>query len=276
MPPKKTKSSTSRSPAPKDLKRKKSNAKIIFFGLFLSVGLIMLACFLDYQQSKLMNHTSMLPREVQVATKYMVDLANEVPHKLEILLHGAKGQMIIITGNMHIGDKTVAQLLFGVDEEKEDPTPADVIEDFKLEEEVEGLIDELNTDEDDQILEEMEVEEIATLLRKEEEMRVYEENRRKMKEETLKAMEAKREALKSTLMEEKEKATAENEEILSRKVLDEDKRKENGQINDEVSIKAFNTRSKVLEKGIHDIDGESEEGIDSAYESKKYKEDEAF
>jgi len=211
-----------------------------------------------------------------VATKYMVDLANEVPHKLEILLHGAKGQMIIITGNMHIGDKTVAQLLFGVDEEKEDPTPADVIEDFKLEEEVEGLIDELNTDEDDQILEDMEVEEIATLLRKEEEMRVYEENRRKMKEETLKAMEAKREALKSTLMEEKEKATAENEEILSRKVLDEDKRKENGQINDEVSIKAFNTRSKVLEKGIHDIDGESEEGIDSAYESKKYKEDEAF
>merc|ERR1712083_799467 len=173
------------------------------------------------------------------------------------------------TGNMHIGDKTVAQLLFGVDEEKEDPTPADVIEDFKLEEEIEGIIDELNTDEDDQILVDMEVEEITTLLRKEEEMRVYEENRRKMKEETLKAMEAKREALKSTLMEEKEKATVENEEILSRKVLDEDKRKENGQISDEVSIKAFNTRSKVL-------DGESEEGIDSAYESKKYKEDEAF
>jgi len=209
-----------------------------------------------------------------VATKYMVDLASEVPHKLEILLHGAKGQMIIITGNMHIGDKTVAQLLFGVDEEKEDPTPADVIEDFKLEEEVEGLIDELKTD--DQILEEMEVEEMATLLRKEEEMRDYEENRRKMKEETLKAMEAKSEALKSTMIEEKEKAKAYNEEVLSRKVLDEDKRREHGQLNDEVSMEVTNTLPKVPEKNIHANKGESEGMDGTTFESKKYKEDEAF
>jgi len=202
-----------------------------------------------------------------VATKYVVDLANEVPHKMEVLLHSAKGQMIIITGNMHIGDKTVAQLLFGVDEEKEDPTPADVIEDFKLEEKVEGLIedfqleeeveglidDELNTDDEDEIIEEMEVEEIATLLQKEEEMRVYEENRRMMKEETLKAMEAKREALKAALMEEKEKAKAKNEEVLSSKVLDEYEIREHGQ--------ATNTLPEVPEKDI---------------ESKKYKEDEAF
>merc|ERR1711909_152065 len=123
------------------------------------------------------------------------------PHKLEVLLDSAKGQMIVITGNMHIGDKTVAQLLFGVDEDEEDPTPADVIKDFELEDEVEDLVDEeLNTVNNAQILEEVEVEEIATLLRKEDEMRVYEENRRKMKEETLKAMEAKKEAIKSALI----------------------------------------------------------------------------
>jgi len=275
--PKKTKSSTSsvRSPAPKDLKRKKSNGKIIFFGLILSVGLIMLACFLDYQQSKLVNHTSRLPHEVQVATKYVVDLANKVPHKLEVLIDSAKGQMIVITGNMHIGDKTVAQLLFGVDEDEEDPTPADVIKDFELEDEVEDLVDEkLNTVNDAQILEEVEVEEIATLLRKEDEMRVYEENRRKMKEETLKAMEAKKEAIKSALIEEKEKVKVKTDEVSSRKALDEDER-EHGQINDKVYMEATDTQSKVAEN--YDNEWKSVKGTDgTTFESKKFKEDEAF
>merc|ERR1711936_1288880 len=106
------------------------------------------------------------------------------------------------------------------------------------EDEVEDLVDEkLNTVNDAQILEELEVEEIATLLRKEDEMRVYEENRRKMKEETLKAMEAKKEAIKSALIGEKEKVKVKTEEVFSRKALDEDER-EHGQINDKVYMEA--------------------------------------
>merc|ERR1712240_500591 len=93
----------------------------------------MLACILDYQQSRLENHASRLPHEMQVATKYMIDLASEVPHKFEALIYSAKGGIIIITGKMHIGDKTVAQLLFGKQVEEEDPTPEDIKEDFKLE-----------------------------------------------------------------------------------------------------------------------------------------------
>ena len=291
MPPKERKSSAStirspeivRSPAPKDLKRKKSrsNAKIIFFGLLASLGLIMLACFLDYQQSKLMNHTSKLPHEVQVATKYVVDMAKEVPHKLEVLLDSAKGQIIIITGNMHIGDKTVAQLLFGVDEEAEDPTPADVVEDFKLEDEV---------DIDNQMIEEIDVEEMATVLRKEEElriyeenrrkrkeeeMRVYEENRKKMKEETLKSMEAKKEAENTAPQEdESDNVQSLDEEALSNEVTEV--KLQDVQIENEVSVEADNSFPKGAEEN-DDIDRKEVEPIDATTnDSKKYKEDEAY
>merc|ERR1711942_626691 len=184
------------------------------------------------------------------------------------------GQIIIITGNMHIGDKTVAQLLFGVDEEAEDPTPADVVEDFKLEDEV---------DIDDQMIEEIDVEEMATVLRKEEElriyeenrrkrkeeeMRVYEENRKKMKEETLKSMEAKKE-------DESDDVQSLDEEALSSEVTEV--KKQNVQIENEVSVEADNSFPKGAEE-IDDIDRKEVEPIDATTtnDSKKYKEDEAY
>jgi len=216
-----------------------------------------------------------------VATKYVVDVAKEVPHKLEVLLDSAKGQIIIITGNMHIGDKTVAQLLFGVDEEAEDPTPADVVEDFKLEDEV---------DIDNQMIEEIDVEEMATVLRKEEElriyeenrrkrkeeeMRVYEENRKKMKEETLKSMEAKKEAENTAPQEdESDNVQSLDEEALSNEVTEV--KKQNVQIENEVSVEADNSLPKGAEEN-DDIDRKEVEPIDvTTNDSKKYKEDEAY
>lgn len=216
-----------------------------------------------------------------MATKYVVDMAKEVPHKLEVLLDSAKGQIIIITGNMHIGDKTVAQLLFGVDEEAEDPTPADVVEDFKLEDEV---------DIDNQMIEEIDVEEMATVLRKEEElriyeenrrkrkeeeMRVYEENRKKMKEETLKSMEAKKEAENTAPQDdESDDVQSLDEEALSSEVTEV--KKQNVQIENEVSVEADNSFPKGAEE-IDDIDRKEVEPIDATTnDSKKYKEDEAY
>merc|ERR550519_3025372 len=91
-------------------------------------------------------------------------------------------------------------------------------------------------------------------------------------EETLKAMEAKKEAIKSALIEEKEKVKAKTEEVFSRKALDEDER-EHGQINDKVSMEATDTQSKVAEN--YDNEGKNVKGTDgTTFESKKFKEDE--
>merc|ERR1712058_94043 len=106
------------------------------------------------------------------------------PNKLEDLFYSAKGGIIIITGKMHIGDKTVAQLLFGKQVEEEDPTPEDIKEDFKIEDEKKDSRNESELNIDDQILEK--VEEIATKLKKQGEMRIYEVNRKEMKDKTLK------------------------------------------------------------------------------------------
>jgi len=219
MSPKKTKPQSIVSPSPKNLKPRKSSVsrKIIIWGLVSSIALVMVACLLDYQQGKLANHTSRLPHEVQVATKYLVDMASEVPHKMEVLYDGAKGQVIILTGKMYIGDKTVAQMLFGVTDE-EDPTPKDVKVDFDLEDEIEDLVDEGNT------LDELKkVEEVAIKLRKEEEMRLYEEKKQQLKEEAMMAMEAEKKAAMEALLEEKAKLRAKIEEETASRKLKEGK-----------------------------------------------------
>merc|ERR1712025_149435 len=218
-----------------------------------------LACILDYQQSRLENHASRLPHEMQVATKYMIDMASEVPHTLEDLFYSAKGGIIIITGKMHIGDKTVAQLLFGkqvIEEDKKDS------------------INESEPNIDDQILEK--VEEIATKLKKQEEMHIYEANRKEMKEKTLKTLEADKKVAEASLLEEKEKL----KEKLKKRI---DK--------NEAMTNVLKTNSKDRQNDGDKIDSsfitsknEEAQGLEDAENvgrgkrdfKKKYEEDEAF
>jgi len=229
MAPKKTKSQGNVSPAPKDLKTRKSSVpgRIIFWGLLTSMGLMMLACILDYQQGKLADHTSQ-------ATKYMVNLASEVPHKLEMLFDSAKGQFIILTGKMHIGDKSVSQLLFGEEIEEEDPTPKDVQEDFKLEDKVEDLIHDQTP-----LVDIKKVEELARELRKQKELHLYEESKKKMKEEAMKVMENEKAEALATLLEEKEKLKDKIvEETAEKKVLEE--------VNKELGRKSVATEELII------------------------------
>jgi len=248
MSPKKSKPQSIVSPSPKNLKPRKSSVsrKIIIWGLVSSIALVMVACVLDYQQGKLANHTSRLPYEVQVATKYMVDMASEVPHKMEVFYDGARGQMIILTGKMYIGDKTVAQMLFGVTDE-EDPTPKDVKADFEQEDEIEDLVD---------TLEELKknLQEVAIKLRKEEEMRLYEEKRQQLKEEAIKVMEAEKQAAMEVLLEEKAKLRAKIEtETASRKLNEEGEVEDNDQkfveeAKAEVAASAEAVKSKIADQ----------------------------
>jgi len=215
MSPKKSKRQLVVSPSPKDLKPKRSSVsgKIIFWGLVTSISMIMVACLLDYQQGKLADHTSRLPMKVQEATKFLVNIASEVPHKLEVLYDGAKGQIIILTGKMHIGDKTVAHLIFGEEVAEEDPTPKDVKADFEMEDKIE----------EDTTLDDLKkVEEVAVMMRKQEELRIYEETKQKMKEEAFKAMEEQKKVAMAALLEEKAKLKAKIEaETVSRQVLED-------------------------------------------------------
>jgi len=282
---KKSKSQAGVSPAPKDLKARKSSVpgRIIFWGLLTSMGLIMLACILDYQQGKLADHTSQ-------ATKYMEDLASEVPHKLELLFDSAKGQVIILTGKMHIGDKSVAQLLFGEDVEEEDPTPKDVQDDFKLEDKVEDLIHDQTP-----LVDLKKVEEIARKLRKEKELRLYEETKQKMKEETLKAMEDDKAAAMAKLLEEKEQLKAKIvEETAERKVLEKgNKELQNKSVATEELIMSSTEATDAESMGLSGNDGEMQmkepvermnsvevnvldETLAEVPKKKKYEEDEAF
>jgi len=272
---KKSKSQAGVSPTPKDLKARKSSVpgRIIFWGLLTSMGLIMLACILDYQQGKLADHASQ-------ATEYMVDLAREVPHKLELLFDSAKGQVIILTGKMHIGDKSVAQLLFGEDIEEEDPTPKDVQDDFKLEDKVEDLIHDQTP-----LVDLKKVEEIARKLRKEKEQRLYEETKQKMKEETLKAMEDEKAVAMAKLLEEKEQLKAKIvEETAERKVLEKgNKELENKSVaTEELIISSTEATTDAESMGLSGNDGEMQvkESVDRMNveipKKKKYEEDEAF
>jgi len=270
----KSKAHTAVSPTPKDLKTKKSNVscKIIFWGLVVSVALIMLACILDYQQSRLASHTSRLPHEMQVATKYMIDMASEVPHKLEALFYSVKGGIVIITGKMHIGDKTVAQLLFGKQVEEEDPTPEDIKEDFKIEDEEKGSINESEPNIDDQILEK--VEEIATKLKKQEEMHIYEVNRKEMKYKTLKTLEAEKKVAEASLLAEKEKLKAriDKDEAMTNVLKTNSKDSKGRQDGDNIGSSFITTKYEEAQ------DPRDLENVDLGKRDfkKKYEEDEAF
>jgi len=274
---KKSKSQSAVSPAPKDLKARKSSVpgRIIFWGLLTSIGLIMLACILDYQQDKLADHTLQ-------ATKYVENLAGEVPHKLELLFDSAKGQVIFVTGKMHIGDKSVAQLLFGKDIEEEDPTPKDVQEDFKLEDKVEDLIHDQTP-----LVDIKKVEEVARKLRKEKELRLHEESKQKMKEETLKAMEDEKVATMAKLLEEKEnlkakilEKTAERIVLENESVATEELMKSTEPTNaesKELSGKEGEMHTKEAAERMNSVEGDLlDETLTEAPKKKKYEEDEAF
>jgi len=121
---------------------------------------------------------------------------------------------------------------------------------LKYGDEDDGLIDdELFTDIDNQIVEEVDVEEKATLLRKEEELRVFEEKRRRMKEESLKAIWE--EAAKSALLEEQEQVEMKNDEPISREFLEENKKRDHGSISDKEALnETSNSSAEVAEKEI--------------------------
>jgi len=107
----------------------------------------------------------------------------------------------------------------------------------------------LLTDIDNQIVEEVEVEEKATSLRKEEELRAFEENRRKMKEEALKAIWE--EAAKSALLEEQEKVEMKNDEAIFREFLEEGNTRDHGSISDKEALnETFNSSAEVAEEDI--------------------------
>jgi len=211
------------SPSPKNPIPKRSSPvsrKIIFWGLIISLALIVVACLLDYQQGKLADHSSRLPYEVQVATKYLVNLASELPEKVQFLYEGARGEMVLLSGKIYVGDKTVAQLLFGEEVGVVDPTPEDVKIDFQVDDLLEGVREQvLESIEEGNTLDYLKAaEEDAVKMRKQEELRIYEENKKKMKEEALKVMEDEKIAAMNALLEEKAKLKAKIEaETATRK-----------------------------------------------------------
>ena len=146
------------SPSPKQIQSRNSFSvcRFAFWSIFFLLILIMLACILDYEQAKMVNHYPLMPREVHAATKYAYDGFKSVPNLLEIFGQKAKHQVIVITGYMHLGDKSVAQLLFGNEIEKENLVPSDIQEDFDTDNQIDEIVQEL-TDElmDRQVREEV-------------------------------------------------------------------------------------------------------------------------
>jgi len=234
MSPKKTKHQDALSPTPKNpIPRRSSSVsrRIIFWGLLTSLGLIAVACMLDYQQGKLADHTSRIPYELQKATHYVMSMASEMPHNLEIWSQDAKGKLVVLSGKFYIGDKTVGQLLFGVDDKPADNIPEDVKEDFEIQDKVEHLIDPL-------------MKTLAALkairLRKEEELRIYEENIVKLKEEAKEIMEKEKQAAMDALIEEKANFRAKIEAEAKLK-----KSKMEGNVNKDALKKAMPTEFEV-------------------------------
>eukprot|EP00092_Neocalanus_flemingeri_P091231 GFUD01115639.1.p1 GENE.GFUD01115639.1~~GFUD01115639.1.p1 ORF type:complete len:278 (+),score=90.13 GFUD01115639.1:60-893(+) len=182
------------SPSPKNPNPKRSSGvskKIILTGIVAFLTLVIVACLLDYHQGKLADHTSRLPYEVQEATKYVVTLANDLPRNVEVWYEGARGQVVLLAGKMYVGDKTLAQLLFGEDVEEVDNIPEDIKKDFEVEDVIEGIKESVreNIVEENTLADLKAAEENAIKLRKEEELRLHEENKTKIKDEASKVME---------------------------------------------------------------------------------------
>eukprot|EP00092_Neocalanus_flemingeri_P020365 GFUD01022063.1.p1 GENE.GFUD01022063.1~~GFUD01022063.1.p1 ORF type:complete len:364 (-),score=118.42 GFUD01022063.1:97-1188(-) len=214
MSPKKSKmKAQTLSPSPKNPNPKRSSGvfkKIILAGIVVFLALVIVACLLDYQQGKLADHTSRLPYEVQEATKYVVTVASDLPRNVEVWYEGARGQVVLLAGKMYVGDKTLAQLLFGEDVEEVDPIPEDIKNDFEVEDVIEGIKESVrvNIVEENTLADLKAAEENAIKLRKEEEIRLYEENKQKIKDEALKVIEEEKEAAMNALLEEKAKLRA--------------------------------------------------------------------
>eukprot|EP00092_Neocalanus_flemingeri_P031443 GFUD01034149.1.p1 GENE.GFUD01034149.1~~GFUD01034149.1.p1 ORF type:complete len:351 (+),score=117.70 GFUD01034149.1:58-1110(+) len=210
MSPKKSKMKAQTvSPSPK--KRSSGvSKKIILTGIVAFLTLVIVACLLDYQQGKLADHTSRLPYEVQEATKYVVTLANDLPRNVEVWYEGARGQVVLLAGKMYVGDKTLAQLLFGEDVEEVDNIPEDIKKDFEVEDVIEGIKESVreNIVEENTLADLKAAEENAIKLRKEEELRIYEENKQKIKDIALKVIEEEKKAAMNALLEEKAKLRA--------------------------------------------------------------------
>jgi len=243
MSPKKTKHQDALSPTPKNPipRRSSVSRRIIFWGLLTSLGLIAVACMLDYQQGKLADHTSRIPYELQKATHYVMSMASGMPHNLEIWSQEAKGKLVVLSGKFYIGDKTVAQLLFGVDDKPADNIPEDVKEDFEIQDEVEDLIDPLVKVMEEETLAALKAnEELAIKLRKEEELRIFEENRVKLKEEAKEIMEKEKQAAMDALIEEKANFRAKIEAEAKLK-----KSKMEGNVNKDALKKAMPTEFEV-------------------------------
>eukprot|EP00092_Neocalanus_flemingeri_P020364 GFUD01022062.1.p1 GENE.GFUD01022062.1~~GFUD01022062.1.p1 ORF type:complete len:366 (+),score=121.44 GFUD01022062.1:60-1157(+) len=214
MSPKKSKlKAETMSPSPKNPIPKRSSSvskKIILTGIVASLALVTVACLLDYQQGKLDDHTSKLPYEVQKATKYVVTLANDLPRNVEVWYEGARGQVVLLAGKMYVGDKTLAQLLFGEDVEEVDNIPEDIKKDFEVEDVIEGIKESVraNIVEENTLADLKAAEENAIKLRKDEELRIYEENKQKIKDIALKVIEEEKKADMNALLEEKAKLRA--------------------------------------------------------------------
>eukprot|EP00092_Neocalanus_flemingeri_P091229 GFUD01115637.1.p1 GENE.GFUD01115637.1~~GFUD01115637.1.p1 ORF type:complete len:354 (+),score=125.36 GFUD01115637.1:60-1121(+) len=214
MSPKKSKlKAETMSPSPKNPIPKRSSSvskKIILTGIVASLALVTVACLLDYQQGKLDDHTSRLPYEVQKATKYVVTLANDLPRNVEVWYEGARGQVVLLAGKMYVGDKTLAQLLFGEDVEEVDNIPEDIKKDFEVEDVIEGIKESVraNIVEENTLADLKAAEENAIKLRKDEELRIYEENKQKIKDIALKVIEEEKKADMNALLEEKAKLRA--------------------------------------------------------------------
>eukprot|EP00092_Neocalanus_flemingeri_P037586 GFUD01040922.1.p1 GENE.GFUD01040922.1~~GFUD01040922.1.p1 ORF type:complete len:344 (-),score=104.10 GFUD01040922.1:76-1107(-) len=201
------------SSSPKNPNPKRSSGvskKIILTGIVAFLTLVIVACLLDYQQGKLADHTSRLPYEVQEATKYVVTLANDLPRNVEVWYEGARGQVVLLAGKMYVGDKTLAQLLFGEDVEEVDNIPEDIKIDFEVEDVIEGIKESVgeNIVEENTLADLKAAEENAIKLRKEEELRIYEEKKQKIKDEALEVIEEEKKAAMNTLLEEKAKLRA--------------------------------------------------------------------
>eukprot|EP00092_Neocalanus_flemingeri_P037589 GFUD01040925.1.p1 GENE.GFUD01040925.1~~GFUD01040925.1.p1 ORF type:complete len:316 (-),score=82.30 GFUD01040925.1:76-1023(-) len=196
------------SSSPKNPNPKRSSGvskKIILTGIVAFLALVIVACLLDYQQGKLADHTSRLPYEVQEATKYVATLASDLPRNVEVWYEGARGQVVLLAGKMYVGDKTLAQLLFGEDVAEVDNIPENIKKDFEVEDVIEGIKESVreNIVEENTLADLKAAEENAMKLRKEEELRIYEENKQEIKDEALEVIEGEKKAAMNALLEEK-------------------------------------------------------------------------
>ena len=92
------------SPTPKSV-QKKSNGfrKVLLCSIAIFISTLVVLCLVSYQQGKLEDNVNELPKEVR--------------DRIEIWYDGAKGQVKTFANKIHVGDKSLAMVLFGDDVE---------------------------------------------------------------------------------------------------------------------------------------------------------------